>query len=494
MSSMGAEGEADMAGSFDPRSVVVKRPSRWRWVKRILWSLFTLFIVIGVSEAYRHYQVSKKFADAVAELDRADPGWRLQDIENARAVIPDEENSALVSTKATDLLPGAWPLREVEEGLIGLQPEVMLDDEQVRLLGGELKEREQSLRIALQLAHMPNGRHPIEYKKNPIQTLLNSQDKTRRTAALLRYPAFVRAQENDMHAAMIACRAIINAGRSLGDEPLLISQIIRIANVTTGYLSTERVLAQGEPNPEDLLELQRLLETEDAHPTRRIMLRGERGMQHAIFTAVESGDVSLDEFSGNSPGSVSWTELLLGWRVRDNFRAEHPVMLDLMNQMVDTDRLPLPEQSAAEGEILVRVKNLPKSVSLTRLMFPALDRGSDSCWRKHANGRCLIVILALERYRQAHGDWPASLEKLVPKLLSAVPLDPYDGEPLRYRRLDDGVIVYSVGSDREDNGGTLDRQNPTRRGADLGYRLWDVKHRRQPPPPKPKPVEPPGDM
>jgi hypothetical protein len=63
-----------------------------------------------------------------------------------------------------------------------------------------------------------------------------------------------------------------------------------------------------------------------------------------------------------------------------------------------------------------------------------------------------------------------------------VPTDPFDGRPLRYRRLADGVVVYSVGDDRADDGGTLADDFPPPAGTDLGVRLWDVPHRRQPPP------------
>jgi len=66
--------------------------------------------------------------------------------------------------------------------------------------------------------------------------------------------------------------------------------------------------------------------------------------------------------------------------------------------------------------------------------------------------------------------------------------DPYDGQPLRWLRLDDGVEVYSIGPDGEDNGGKMDRQHPLTPGTDLGFRLWDVAKRRQPPvPSKPLP-------
>jgi hypothetical protein len=70
--------------------------------------------------------------------------------------------------------------------------------------------------------------------------------------------------------------------------------------------------------------------------------------------------------------------------------------------------------------------------------------------------------------------------------VSGVPADPWDGRPLRYRRLPDGAVVYSVGADGVDNGGHFDRKEPLAEGNDLGFRLWDVKSRRQPPP-EPKP-------
>lgn len=56
--------------------------------------------------------------------------------------------------------------------------------------------------------------------------------------------------------------------------------------------------------------------------------------------------------------------------------------------------------------------------------------------------------------------------------------DPFDGKPLRYRRLTDGVVVYSVGSNLSDDGGDLTvppggMTDP----LDIGFRLWDVARR-----------------
>jgi hypothetical protein len=62
--------------------------------------------------------------------------------------------------------------------------------------------------------------------------------------------------------------------------------------------------------------------------------------------------------------------------------------------------------------------------------------------------------------------------------LKAVPTDPYDGRPLRYRRVPDGFIVYSVNADGVDDSGIIDRPawGP---GTDIGIRLWDIESRRK---------------
>lgn len=108
-----------------------------------------------------------------------------------------------------------------------------------------------------------------------------------------------------------------------------------------------------------------------------------------------------------------------------------------------------------------------------------------------ARCRCAAVGIAVERYRLRHGRWPDNLAALVPDFLPAAPTDMLDGRPLRYQRLADGVVVYSVGPDGTDDGGKLaddaDWQAQWPAGMDIGFRLWDVARRGQPPPAAPEP-------
>jgi hypothetical protein len=64
-----------------------------------------------------------------------------------------------------------------------------------------------------------------------------------------------------------------------------------------------------------------------------------------------------------------------------------------------------------------------------------------------------VALLAMERFRLRHGSWPASLDALSPEFLSKPPVDRFDGKPLKYVLTDSGPILYSVGTDRKDDGG-----------------------------------------
>ena len=66
---------------------------------------------------------------------------------------------------------------------------------------------------------------------------------------------------------------------------------------------------------------------------------------------------------------------------------------------------------------------------------------------------CAETALAVAQFRQQTGKLPDSLDELVPNLLDTLPLDPFDGQPLRYAAASDGCRIYSVGVDGIDQGG-----------------------------------------
>ncbi|MDF1497903.1 MAG: hypothetical protein P1P85_00905 [Patescibacteria group bacterium] len=62
------------------------------------------------------------------------------------------------------------------------------------------------------------------------------------------------------------------------------------------------------------------------------------------------------------------------------------------------------------------------------------------------------ALIAIKAYKNDNGDYPNSLEQLVPDYLSSVPLDYFDGNLLRYSK--ENKILYSIGKDLKDDGGS----------------------------------------
>jgi hypothetical protein len=149
-------------------------------------------------------------------------------------------------------------------------------------------------------------------------------------------------------------------------------------------------------------------------------------------------------------------------------------LLRYYSQAIELAKLPPHEQDDALKRLEESARGMPFAA---RMLAPALKRIFTSDHRSRAILLCSSAALAAERFRLAQGHWPPSLESLVPEFLARRPADPFDGEPLRFRRGAHGIAVYSVGPDgRDDQGRTLD--DPIRKGSDdLVFQLRDLHFR-----------------
>ena len=117
-------------------------------------------------------------------------------------------------------------------------------------------------------------------------------------------------------------------------------------------------------------------------------------------------------------------------------------------------------------QMIASLFNVPEGTTatmLTRLMTVEVAR------------QTVITAIALKRFQLTQGHWPQRLEELVPDYLAAVPLDPVDGQPLRYRCNADGTfLLYSVGSDGVDDGGdpTMPKSAGSTYWLNLDARDW----------------------
>jgi hypothetical protein len=440
---------------------------------------------------------------AIAEADQLDPHWRMADLEAERPVLPDAENGIWQIGVAMSKLPRPWPSWPVptastdqtytqsvrtalDQSFSDLPPQVLLNEYQVKALRAELERAKPALVEARKMADLPRGRYRLKWSRDYISTLFPHLDEVRTIANLLHYDARLRAHDLDIEGALNSCQATLNVGRALSDEPAAISQLTHIACRALAVRELERTLAQGQSTPTVLANLQRAFAEAAEEPLLLVALRGERASLDGVMEAIQMGVIKpshFRSFNDSSPGMALELNLL---RTSSGQRAD---MLKYMTRLVEIAKLP----SAQQGDLYAQMEaSLKEQPPMVRLLTPAYGKVAGACHRTQAAMRCAVVALAMERYRLEHQRWPDSLDALVPQYLPQIPANPFDGKPLRYRRCNQEVVVYSVGKDREDNSGNVKPERPLEKGTDLRFRLWGVRLRRQPPQPFQMPEPPPG--
>jgi hypothetical protein len=94
---------------------------------------------------------------------------------------------------------------------------------------------------------------------------------------------------------------------------------------------------------------------------------------------------------------------------------------------------------------------LPNCLKASQIMARTQTQANEAC-----------IACGLERYRLARGQYPETLDALVPQFAEKLPHDIIGAQPLKYYRTADGqFVLYSVGwNEKDDDGvpGKTDRE------------------------------------
>ncbi len=452
------------------------------WKKWLLRTFAALVVTTGLyllQGWWRQSSARQELDAARTHLDAEDPGWRLDEIQAARekAFPPDAENITKLAVKIKDDTPKAFEefqtradtpspwLPEREFNHLP-SPAKLADARRTRTACRDVIER------AMKLGTLTSGGVIPSPTPNPMSTLLPHIQPQRTTAALLNLNAVVLAADKDADGALASNRAGLNLVRGFGDEPMLISMLVRIAVSAIATQSAERVLAYGEPKV-GLAEFQAELLREADEPVLATAFRGERAWMDGTFDHLQIDPTALQGagIDGASPFATVGRLAYRGQVLRDQ----------LQTLKLETRYLEIARGPSHEWIEKMRDETLTADLGpITKLLLPAAEKVTLAVLRIKARLRSLAVGIACERFRQTNGRWPKVLAEIPKPILAAVPADPYTGEPLKYRVLPDGVAVYAVGDDRTDDGGKLAAVLP-KLGEDVGVRLWSPAFRRAAP-------------
>jgi hypothetical protein len=438
-------------------------------------------LLLALASLGYNWYLDREYRAAIEEADRLDPGWRLADLEAARVDIADNENAAVHLLAAGKLLPSVWSMASaaaiivLQEDIDKLSPEVPLPTREMQRLKGELAKVSAAVTAARRLANMPKGRYVFTWSPDAITTPVPYGRIPEDIARLLALDAIRQGQDENIEGSLTSVRAVLNTGRSVGDEPMDSSQRFRLICQRFALGGLERALAQGTASEATLAEIQRLLEDEADQPLLLIFARAQRAHIHQFLEEAEAGRFNRASYAGiPSPTGSNQVDNFLDQAKARNC---HAAYLRYFNKCVEIAKLP-PEQQV---ERLKSFDQQPPG-AVPQLLW-ALGHSYDfkseappfhSCL---AFLRCAVAAIAVERFRLSHARWPDGLEDVIPAYLSKIPVDPFDGQHLRFRRLRDGVLIYTIGKDAKFY---ADQRVAAKSGAsdvDLGFQLWDPERR-----------------
>jgi len=258
-------------------------------------------------------------------------------------------------------------------------------------------------------------------------------------AQLLSVAALYHAYQGETDATMTCIRDGLRISDSLRREPALIGHLMRISFIRMTLEGLERSLSLATFTDRQLKDLDEML-------TRTA---GTLDLRQAMITE----RCSLIEMCQNpwrfaGPGSGLPFRKIPG--LTDVCLAD---TLEYMEKRIEVCALPPTERLQPLRQIDHDIQRLSFLHLLTKILTPALTRVAELDLRRQAHVDMTRAALALERYRLATAQVPEQLAELVPQYLERVPLDPFDGQPIRYRRTNPGYLLYSIDTDGQDNGG-----------------------------------------
>jgi len=325
-------------------------------------------------------------------------------------------------------------------------------------------------------ARRPHFQFPIRYEDG-ISALLPHLPLLKRFAGVFTLRAVARLETGQVDAAWEDFRNAWSFAEAPKDEPLLISQLVRYASLTTALQPVWEGITQHRWTPAHLESIQQLVSTADMIPGIHRALAGERVLiQSIVASAVASPEGRRDLASmldsvpttTGLPESDGWGSTYVFWAPRGWLYASTAEASKALRQLETAS----PEQRLG---LINTWPPAPPSHSKRFLFYRTYFRSNHSDenlvhsllkgYRAQTQVRLAQTACALERHRLSTGTYPERLEDLVPHWIAAVPADPIDQKPLRYRREDgDRFRLWSVAANARDDGGkqSLDQSVPLR--------------------------------
>ncbi|HEX9045572.1 MAG TPA: hypothetical protein VF988_00980 [Verrucomicrobiae bacterium] len=310
-----------------------------------------------------------------------------------------------------------------------------------------------------------------------VDALLPELAAEKRTAQFLQLRILAELQANEPGPALTDTKLLLRFMDSLRAQPFLISHLVALAMQTIAMQPIYEGLARHCWDDVQLADLQSALAAKDSLADFQFAMRGERTCAIAEFEAQRRTRQmkSVAEADGHDvvvTNSLWWMPSTYFYQNQLAFaRMYEQLILPLVN--VTDHTVSVAAYHSAETQVTNMMKHYSPYTVQALVVFPAVGRTCQKFAMAQAQLDLARTACALERYRLAHREYPTALEALAPQFIPAIPHDVINGQPLHYRRTDDGkFVLYSVGWDEKDDGGEVVLNKEGRADWRQGNWVW----------------------
>jgi len=374
----------------------------------------------------------------------------LAEIEGREVAEPGVGASSVVPEDAKDIVAGykhlfahvqeaVAPFEATAGDIIGKDPKEWTDSKKAKV-AEFLAANEDLISEIRGMAARGGPAHALDFSKG-FAMLLPHLARMRSCARLLRADAAVNATEGNHAAAVDDIIAGMKLGDALALEPVLISQLVRIAIYGIMCNGVEGSLDGADLSTELTDRLMAQVAQGDHRESFSESFAGELYFGRQLFSAVRSGDRS------GVPEGVDLGPL----REEDEL-----VYVGIMKGFIAASKLPYYEAALKLHELEQETEGLPGTMTYSRQLLPALTRACQAQARHEAMLDLMQLGILLEQYKARTSSFPDTLDAIAGDLGGSVPFDPFSGKSYRYRPLGTTFLLYSIGANRLDDGGTHD--------------------------------------
>jgi hypothetical protein len=333
-----------------------------------------------------------------------------------------------------------------------------------------LKTNEMVLAELRDASRRPYSRYPVVYDlDNPWGILLPHLGNAKKACQRLQLKACAELAIGRSDEALADVKLSLYLADSVKTEPFLISYLVRLACVQLAMQPVWEGLAEHAWSDAQLQELETCFQQYDFVADLKRPLGAEQaaGILTVELTRKNGihywNDISNSESTTPSGHRIAnLIDLLVasGWYHQEEFNYCRMFHMLLGTNLDPAKKQISPKQVESNKGEFGRVLGSPGFSRvihhrlIAALLLPALGRVPMKAAIAQTAVDEAVLACALERCRLANGQFPETLEALVPRFISELPNDVISGEPYKYHLTNDGqFVLYSVGWNEKDDGG-----------------------------------------